>query len=82
MFIDFRERKGEIEKNMDVTEKHGLVAFLTHPNQYWNHHLDMCPGLELNLWFFCEHSWSFNQVSYTSYGYSMNSHNTSLSTST
>ena len=44
MCIDF----GEKERNIDVREKHRLVASYTHPNQGSNLQLGMCPNQESN----------------------------------
>ena len=33
MFTDFRERKGEEERETHATEKHALVASCMHPDQ-------------------------------------------------
>ena len=44
MCIDFGER----ERNIDVREKHRLVASYTHPNQGSNLQLGMCPNQESN----------------------------------
>ena len=51
MFIDFRKRgrEGERQKDIDVREKHQSVSSRTHPDTGLNHSLAMCPDWELNL---------------------------------
>ena len=42
-------REKERERNIDVREKHWLVAFCKHPDQGQTHNLGTCPDWESNL---------------------------------
>ena len=73
MFIDFRERGRERERerqNIDVKEKHWLVASCTHPDQESNlgYNLGLCPNLGLNpqpfgVWNKAPTNWALGQGS-------------------
>ena len=50
LFLERGEgREKEREKDIDVWEKHGLVAFHMPPTGDLAHNPDMCPDLESNL---------------------------------
>ena len=49
IYLFLERREGKEERNINVREKHWLVASCMYPNQGRTHNLGMCPDWELNL---------------------------------